>query len=858
MTAIRLGMTALTLLLLLLPAQAIDDYASLARQIQAANASGSGTIALSGDITLSGELPAITGNLVIEGNGHSISGGEQFRIFAVDGGNLDLRDLTLSEGKAPEGEGGGAILLRDNAQLGLARVTISASKAKNGGAILAIGGALHISDSRFEKNCVTQLERRINSDGQGEDWQAQRLDADGCLIVTRFRSRPEDFDAVPSEGGALALSSGARAVLEGSIFIENKATIGGAIAVSDGSQLNIKRSSFISNQTSLQAGALYAGGATTISMSSFVSNATYQGGGAIASGFGKLTISNSSFSENQTASGAGALALHNRADATITHASFVNNWSLHGQAGAIEKRPGAALRLRNSIVVGKGRGEDCVGGLDQNISNLSTDSSCAIETSGDPLLGSLTGQPAYHPPLNHSPAIDNADPRFCPETDQMGKARNRESCDIGAIEADGAQAAPAPILPPPVCSLADQIIAANTDRAFGGCPAGHGADTITLRRDILLFAPLPAISSVIIIDGAGHTISGDGKFRIFDVDHGNLTVKNLTMMEGSAPSGIGGAIRLQNGGWASVSDASFIGNRADLGGAIGVDALGPQTSRLTVQRSRFIRNRGARAGGAIDLNEGIASIAASSFMANIGGYMGGAISLRNWSRLEASNSSFLDGVATEGGRAIAAHNGANATLTHLSMYSRSPYGAGAQLSIDQGGYGGGSSVRLRNSVIAVAGRAFSGLCVGNLKQNINNFIEGGACAPKLSGDPMLEAPDDDSTFLAPLPGSPLIRAAHPSFCPDADQLGNPRAQVGACDIGAIESQPVITELSTCRATTTHGLNFRESPGGDRIGIVPENTSLPASARTPGWFNVEFNGASGWISADYVITDGACT
>ena len=846
----------LLLIVLMLPARAADDYASLAAQIRAANISGSGAITLNGDITLSGALPTITGDLTVEGRGHSISGNDQFRIFDINGGSLTTTELTLRDGRA---NAGGAIRMLNGARVTIESSTLRGNMAETmGGGIYALGSSLTIRDSHFEKNCVKQLEKRINLGGQGEDWLAQRVDADGCLIVTRFRSHAEDDSEAAGEGGAVALSGGAQALIEGATFRENKATTGGAIAASNSSQLNIARSSFVGNQSSLQAGALSTGsGATTISKSSFVMNATSQGGGAIASGFGKLTISNSTFSENQTASGVGALALHNRADATITHASFVNNWSLHGQTGAIEKGVGARLRLRNSIIMGSSRGEDCVGGLDQNIGNLSADGSCAIKAIDDPLLGELTGSPAYHPPLDHSPAIDQADPRFCPETDQLGTARNKDSCDIGAIEATGVEAAPPPIVPPPVCSLADQIIAANTDRAFGGCPAGHGADTITLTRNILLFAPLPAIRSAITIDGAGHTISGDGKFRIFDVDHGNLAIKNLTMIDGSAPSGIGGAIRLQNGGWASVSDASFIGNQADLGGAIGVDALGPQTSRLSTHRSRFVRNRAARAGGAIDLNEGIATITSSSFMANIGGYSGGGISLRNWSRLEASDSSFMDGKASEGGRAIAAHNGASATLTHITMYSRNPYGAGSELSIDQGGYGGGSSVRLRNSVIAVSGSVFSRLCTGNLAQNINNLIEGGACSPMLDSEPMLEAPGDDSTYIAPLPGSPLIRAGHPSFCADSDQIGNPRSISGRCDIGAIEALPVVKALADCRVKPTHTLNLRDEANGSIIGGVRQGLTLPALARTPGWFHVEQDDARGWISADYVKTEGAC-
>ena len=62
-------------------------------------------------------------------------------------------------------------------------------------------------------------------------------------------------------------------------------------------------------------------------------------------------------------------------------------------------------------------------------------------------------------------------------------------------------------------------------------------------------------------------------------------------------------------------------------------------------------------------------------------------------------------------------------------------------------------------------------------------------------------------------------------------------------------------LSGCTVTTAHVLNFRETTGGDFIiGWIPNNATLTALARTPSWFNVDFHGTRGWISADYV-TDG---
>ncbi len=70
------------------------------------------------------------------------------------------------------------------------------------------------------------------------------------------------------------------------------------------------------------------------------------------------------------------------------------------------------------------------------------------------------------------------------------------------------------------CGLADALRAANADLERGACPAGDGADLITLSADITLTGELPRIISAITIDGAGYTISGDDEFRIFYVDMG--------------------------------------------------------------------------------------------------------------------------------------------------------------------------------------------------------------------------------------------------------------------------------------------------------------------------------------------------
>ena len=64
-------------------------------------------------------------------------------------------------------------------------------------------------------------------------------------------------------------------------------------------------------------------------------------------------------------------------------------------------------------------------------------------------------------------------------------------------------------------------------------------------------------------------------------------------------------------------------------------------------------------------------------------------------------------------------------------------------------------------------------------------------------------------------------------------------------------------LSGCMVRLTEKLNFRETPGGEVMQVLAEDMKLTAEARTDDWFKVDFWGKKGWISADYVVTEGAC-
>ena len=860
MRLMRFAFTAWTLLLLLmLPAQAAHDFDSLAAAIKAANASGSGAITLETDITLSATLPQVTGNLSIDGNGHTISGDEQFRIFDINGGALTIANATLSGGRA---EYGGAIRLRNGGRLTIQDSTLRGNQAvKSGGAILANGGTVEIRDSHFELNCAEMASHEVSASYDPPDTR-RFLDRDGCpQIVHRWTHSNQIVFTNDGRGGAIRLMNGARLALDSVSFKSNKGTLGGAVASSSaGDSITARGSSFEGNYGHGEGGAIYIeAGNADISASSFFENRGQRGGGAIFGLYGKIAVANSTFYNNRWSSKGNAIS-NSRAELTLTHLTIVINHLPISHGNAIDKR-GGIVRLRNSIIADGGPDDHCRGGLDQAVGNLDEDGTCTRYTGierqpKDPKLGFLTGAPAYLPLQDYSAAVDAADPDYCLETDQLGRARpHGGGCDIGAIESIGALPARPVSVPPPPCPLALQIIAANTDAPAGGCLAGNGHDIIKLNEDIRLREALPPITSSVTIEGNGHTISGARKFRIFDVDRGHLTVKNLTMSDGIENDANGGAIRLMNGARATVLGSRFIKNRATQGGAISIES---HLSRLTVKNSHFERNRANWRGGAIQ-TAGTATILNSSFVENRGSQNGGAISAVVDDKLYIGNSTFIRNRTNGEGGALSGGQLAQITLEHVTMLDNlADTGRGHAIFLpERARYTTPSSIYLRNSLLAHTSQIEGALCQGPLAQSIGNFIADGSCSPWLRGDPLLGETGADAVFVQPLPGSPLLQAANHQFCSETDQLGNPRARVGRCDIGAIESESRSRDINDCMVKTTTGLNFRDAPGGERIGIVPENASVPASARTPGWFKVDYEGEIGWISADYVSTEGDC-
>jgi predicted outer membrane repeat protein len=324
----------------------------------------------------------ITADTTLDGGGViTLSGGDSTRLFSIQGADVTLRHITLSNGRSPND--GGAIYAERLSSLTLENSTFTNNTGLNGGAIATNGWGAHddgvvltITNSTFSHNTATATAIPGGGNGGG----AIYLSGGSAATITN-----STFSHNQSQnGGAIhLLHSNLHTVAV--TFTQNSATNtagggGGGAIYMDGTKdlsglLLIEQSTFTENQTNQLGGAIFsfitANGRTEINDSTFTNNlSTNRGqGGAIYHqsnlGTAPLDIANSTFNGNiaratpaDSAGQGGALWLIN-SPVTIINSTFANNRAEHAQAlpaddwrrgfgGAI--RTGDNLTLINSTL----------------------------------------------------------------------------------------------------------------------------------------------------------------------------------------------------------------------------------------------------------------------------------------------------------------------------------------------------------------------------------------------------------------------------------------------------------------------------------------------------------------------------
>ena len=364
-------------------------------------------------------------------------------------------------------------------------------------------------------------------------------------------------------------------------------------------------------------------------------------------------------------------------------------------------------------------------------------------------------------------------------------------------------------------------------------PPDTGDDIILLTKNITLAAPLPSLTSRIQIEGDGHTISGDAKYRVLMAVDGQLGINELTIIKGLA-STVGGGIYV-NSGSLSMSDSAIKDSKAsDIGGAIyaidsDVDIADTEFSgnmtvkshggsvyfisstglhTLDIVGATFKNNMATEDGGALKTAGGIATINKSTFVDNAADE-GGAIESSE-TTLGITNSTFSNNSAREGGGLSSFSS--FVTLTHTTWAFNSAEEQGGGIAI----IGWTGNFKIRNTLITDS--KSGGDCDSGPNPNIiiefsGNFIQDGSCTPQTAESQEVDAiaqaqaqqvivaeaqntgenNDPKISGLTGNPphhplqwGSPAIDAADPMYCLLDDQPDTARPQYGNCDIGAYE------------------------------------------------------------------------
>ncbi len=652
---------------------------------------------------------------------------------------------------------------------------------------------------------VDQITTVITIDGTGktinaEDWRRHFYVASGGDLtlnnITLKRGDAKGYSTGPTDGGSIYVASGGKLTVNYSKFDTNKAYKGGTI-YSEG-DVTIIGSSIYSSEAGNGAGILAEAGSLHISNSAIRNNdSTGLGGGVHSSA--TLTISNSTFTANHVNSANNGAGIYiDGGTATISHSTLHNNTigvSATNSATALAiTGTTAAVSLRNSILGDVNSKLDCKllnsATLTQNVGNViqtgdgSGAGACTTpNTRDEPGLGSLVStDPVYFPPQSTSEAIGAGDASICllfPK-DQIGITRPASGCDAGSIQTGSYKEiivnANTNNSPDTVCTLNEAIKSANENSSDNapGCASGIadsvGTDLIKLAQDVEMTAFGSNITSTMLVDGWGFSISpaaNAGNFRPFVVaSGGDLTLQNITVSGFTANNGAG---VYHYDGKLTLKDCVFKDNQSSNGG--GALYLHSYQDGTVIDRCAFISNGSSSNSGA-------------------------AIYVRG-GNLEVSNSTFTDNTCYSSGCAIYNQFG-QTEVYHSTFWNNATKSPGASNTL-YGGGGSGTTMDIYNTIIGHSSPGTTANCASSKirgkdqergilvwNDKPNDF----GCGNQdkiIASNPQLGGQTDFPPHLPLGAGSPARGKGIAATCQayPTDQQGAPRPATG-CDIGAVQ------------------------------------------------------------------------
>ena len=274
-------------------------------------------------------------NFVLNGNGRTIDGNNQSRLFTITGNNITLNDLILINGNSANCGG-----IRAGGELTLNNVTFINNYAnKEAGAIGVRGATLICNNCRFIDNYAENGIAIVAEGGETEIYDSyltSEIFAKGSQISITGDAvayiENTTFANITSSYAPAVYVKSAKASIVNSKFLDLKANItAGAIATKEGGELYIENCEFENVTSSKNGGAIYADvagendvtGNVTIIDTQFKDTYSEFGGAYVQLG-GNFVLNNTEFINSHAKYNGGAIYLSNT-NTEINNCTFDSN-----------------------------------------------------------------------------------------------------------------------------------------------------------------------------------------------------------------------------------------------------------------------------------------------------------------------------------------------------------------------------------------------------------------------------------------------------------------------------------------------------------------------------------------------------
>ena len=516
-------------------------------------------------------------------------GGQELAISKT----LSIDGSSLAQGLTVNGSGASRVFnISNSPEVELVGLTLTGGSADNGGAILATGGTLDLTNCFFTSNSAQGVGgalalNEVTTTITGGGFSGNSAGSEGGAIRMYLGSVTVSGASFTGNsayyGGALRMEQG-EATLDDVGFTNNSANYGGAIQAY-GAVISAINSDFVGGIAQIEGGAFNVNKCVSVEVNgcNFSENSATTNGGAVffyvwdQSSVLPFTSINSVYRNNTAGRNGGAIAT-NYANVTVEGGEFVNNSVPNGKDGSVEGEGGAIRTEVGSIAV-----------------------SGATFTANNAAIGGALRLQAGEATISDSTFTDNIAIEFGGAIQAWNAPITVESSDFTGNTCAGRggaiQMIAAVSLETTACNFTE-----NTASEYGGA----------------IDFGWSSASSQFVSTASNYTGNevgnNGGAIHLFSA---TATINGGALTNNSA-DGVGGAVYV-NSGELTISDAVLTGNRALSGGA--VQALGLP---FVITNSLVADNTGEY-GGAFHLEDVDSTITNCTIANNEVGTSGGGI-----------------------------------------------------------------------------------------------------------------------------------------------------------------------------------------------------------------------------------------